>query len=61
MWEFLEWINDAKDETVDVNKKLLLSFTQQTILLLGQSLNMMFPRRYNASLSIIPYTECKTV
>ena len=46
-WQYLEELNATKDKTVDVDMEHLLSCTQQKILLLGKSLNiMMYYMRY---------------
>lgn len=59
IWQYLEGLNAAKKETVNVNMEHLLSCTQQTILLFQQSLNiMMYHRKYYALLSIMSHAGC---
>lgn len=60
IWQYLEGLNAAKKETVNVNMEHLLSCTQQTILLFQQSLNiMMYHRKYYALLSIMSHAGCQ--
>ena len=62
MWQYLEGLYAPKDEGVDVDMEHLLLCTEQTILLLEQTLNTAICYwRYKALSSIIPNTEWLTV
>ena len=62
IWSYLEDINGWKDDTINVDINTLLICTQQTVLLLGQTIkSILCYRRYNAFFSVMSYSDSKMV
>ena len=62
IWSYLEDINGLKDDTINVDINTLLICTQQTVLLLGQTIkSILCYRRYNAFFSVMSYSDSKMV
>ena len=62
IWSYLEDINGWKDDTINVDINTLLICTQQTVLLLGQTIkSILCYRHYNAFFSVMSYSDSKMV
>ena len=59
MWSYLEEISSSRDETVDVEIDIFLTFTQQTVLSLAQAISSLLYRRYSSFSSCMPYSDLK--
>ena len=62
MRSYLEEVNSSRDKTVYVGIDILLTYTQQTVLLLGQTItSLLYHCRHNPLFSCMPYNDLKSL